>query len=50
MGYVPNEREAVQRDDGSFMCLQCKGDWYACDCPRECSKPRNKEQTNGNQA
>jgi len=34
----PNEREAVQRDDLSFMCLQCLGDWYACECPRETSK------------
>ena len=30
----PNEYEARQRDDGSYQCLRCHGDWYACECPR----------------
>jgi hypothetical protein len=30
----PNVREATQRDDGSYICTRCRGDWYACDCPR----------------
>lgn len=31
---IPNDREVKQQEDGSFMCIQCHGDWYGCDCPR----------------
>lgn len=41
--HIPNKREARQLEDGSYQCLTCRNDWYACDCPLECSKPRDKE-------
>jgi len=34
---VPSDSEAQQPwdGDGHYVCRTCRGDWYACDCPRD---------------